>query len=418
MKTLLSTIIIYCGLFAAISSALAQTWTQNTNAPNMAWLSIAASADGSKLAALPFGGATGVIWVSTNAGINWTSNNVPGVPDAGALASVAWSATGDKLAVVAQYASYIFTSTNYGGTWASNSVPSETWFRIASSADGTRLVAVAGNSGSGPIYFSADSGQTWTQANAPITNWVSVASSANGSNWVAAAETFQSPPGGSIYTSTNSGLDWTLMTGAPNLQYFSVASSADGTKLIAAGAGVIPGINGVIYTSTNSGASWISNSLPNEFWSRVASSASGRTLAATAFTDTFGNSGFIYTSTNSGTTWNTLEKTPMQNWNSIISSADGGILVAAGETSPINPSGGGIYFLQTVPAPEMNVALATTNLTLSWIIPSTNFVLQQCTDLISWSSITNTPTLNFNNLQNQITLAPTNSNGFFRLISQ
>jgi hypothetical protein len=205
MKAMKSLLLVVAMLMVA-DLAFAQTWTQNTNVPNIAWASIAASADGSKLAALSLGGAVDAMWVSTNGGINWTSNNVPGVPDSGALASAAWSAGGDKLAAVALFANTIFTSTNYGATWASNSVPAEPWFRIASSADGTRLVAVAGNVGPGPIYFSADSGQTWTQANAPITNWISVASSANGSNWVAVAETFQSPPGGAIYTSTNSGV--------------------------------------------------------------------------------------------------------------------------------------------------------------------------------------------------------------------
>jgi hypothetical protein len=102
---------------------------------------------------------------------------------------VAVSACGDKMAAVALFSSAIFTSTNYGATWASNSVPVEPWWRIASSADGTKLVALGGGlTGPGPIYVSADSGQTWTQANAPVTNWVSVASSANGGNWVAAVE--------------------------------------------------------------------------------------------------------------------------------------------------------------------------------------------------------------------------------------
>ena len=272
-----------------------------------------------------------------------------------------------------------------------------------------------------PIYVSADSGQTWTQANAPVTNWVSVASSANGSNCVAAVESPDSSqfPAGYIYTSTNCGLDWTLMPGAPNLQWSDVASSADGTKLLATGLGPY-GVtaNTYVYTSTNSGVSWISNAVPDEFWNRVACSADGRILAAVASTGLFGNSGFIYTSTNSGTTW-ISNSVPDQNWAAIASSADGGTLVAAGSES-FGSSPGGIYILQTVSVPELNLAPSSNNIALSWLLPSTNFVLQENLDLNTpnWVALTNTPALNFNNLQNQIILSPTNSSGFFRLISQ
>lgn len=411
MKTF-TTLLIYAAVLSGWNSTFAQTWTP-TGAPTNIWGPIAMSADGSKLATLYYGsGAVNVIWVSTNGGISWASNSIPGVSNVGRLLSACWSASGDKLAAVASFNSSIYTSTNYGVTWATNSVPSETWFRIASSADGTRLVAVAGNINPGPIYVSTDSGQTWTPANAPVTNWVSVAASANGSNWVAAVET--SAFTGTLYTSTDGGLDWTLMTSAPNVRYYSVASSADGTKFIAATEGPIPAVLGAIYTSTNSGASWISNSLPNEHWSGVASSADGRVLAAIAFTDNYGNSGFVYTSTNYGTTWNTLEKTPSQNWEGIASSADGGSLVACGATA-LGSSSGSIYILQTIPPPELNITSANSNLALSWTIPSTNFVLQQSPDLISWNDLTNTPMLNLTNLQNQIVLSPANSSGFFRL---
>jgi hypothetical protein len=53
-------------------------------------------------------------------------------------------------------------------------------------------------------------------------------------------------------------------------------------------------------------------------------------------------------------------------------------------------------------------------------VPSTNFVLQQNPDLtaIGWENLTNTPVLNLTNLQNEVILSPSNSSGFFRLISQ
>ena len=83
----------------------------------------------------------------------------------------------------------IWTSTDGGTNWTERTdAPVESWYAIASSADGTKLVAAArdeyGN-GPGPIYTSADSGVTWVSNNMVPEWWSSVASSADGSNLVA-----------------------------------------------------------------------------------------------------------------------------------------------------------------------------------------------------------------------------------------
>jgi hypothetical protein len=97
----------------------------------------------------------------------------------------------------------------------------------------------------------------------------------------------------------------------------------------------------------------------------------------------------------------------------VVSSADGGKLAAIAS----GPGGGGIWTLQTAPAPQMNTTPANGNLTLSWIIPSTNFVLEQNLDLTStnWTDATNMPVLNLTNLQDELTLPLTNGSGFYRL---
>ena len=116
--------------------------------------------------------------------------------------------------------------------------PSNVWYSVASSADGTRLVAAAyaGPSqvgGTGLVYTSDDSGNTWTPAMPPSNYWNSVAISADGTNLVAVALFNQSPgPPGVIWRSTNSGVNWyqDTLTG-----YFSSAAiSADGSRLVAA----------------------------------------------------------------------------------------------------------------------------------------------------------------------------------------
>jgi hypothetical protein len=79
-------------------------------------------------------------------------------------------------------------------------------------------------------------------------------------------------------------------------------------------------------------------------------------------------------------------------------------------------SGSGLsYTAQSVSAPELNLAPLHTNVALSWIIPSTNFVLQQSSDLTAWVDVTNKPALNITNLQNEVTISPSNSSSFYRL---
>ncbi len=63
----------------------------------------------------------------------------------------------------------------------------------------------------------------------------------------------------------------------------------------------------------------------------------------------------------------------------------------------------------------MNITPTNGNLTLSWIVPSTNFVMQQSPDLQNWADMTNQPVLNLANLQNEVILPPPGSNVFYRL---
>jgi hypothetical protein len=44
-------------------------------------------------------------------------------------------------------------------------------------------------------------------------------------------------------------------------------------------------------------------------------------------------------------------------------------------------------------------------------------VLQQSPDLVSWTTLTNLPLLNYTNLEEQLTLSPTDGNSFFQLVS-
>jgi hypothetical protein len=396
MKILFSVAIFFCGLFIAANVALSQTWIQQTNAPNANWMAIACSADGTKLVAVAaniYGNtANGHIYSSTNSGVTWT---VTGAPVKNWL-SIASSADGVELTALGSDVSgdiNSYTSTNTGNTWATNSLPTEdSWSSIASSADGTKLVAAAGKD---LIWTSTNSGAIWTQETNSPNLGISVASSADGTKLIAGIN-------GGIYASSDSGATWTSNNANATFPLFNcVASSADGRRLQAGGGGN----SSLIYSSTNSGATWASNNVPRKGWLSIASSADGSKLIA-------GCNPAIYTSINSGTIW-ISNSAPGLTWESVATSADGSKLVAVAYP-------GGIWTLQTTPIPQLNLATSSSNLAFSWIVPSTNFVLQENLNLTTtnWVTLTNTPTLNLINLQNEIMLCPSNSSGFFRLMAQ
>jgi len=203
------------------------------------------------------------------------------------------------------------------------------------------------NTSPGSIYTSTNLGVNLTQTMAPTNCWFSVASSADGTKLVAAATT--ETQGGPIYTSTNSGLTWALSGAPTNIGWQTVASSADGSKLLAgSAASFTPRLGyGGVYTSTNFGITWTSNHVPAAQWQSVASSADGAKLVAVSMEPM----GWIYTSTNSGTTW-VSNNVPNNGWNSVASSSDGDKLVAAALVTYPSFTPSYIYTSQTTPSPQ------------------------------------------------------------------
>jgi hypothetical protein len=108
------------------------------------------------------------------------------------------------------------------------------------------------------------------ESSAPTNGWTSVASSADGTRLVAAASFANS-----IYISSNSGLDW-VQSSAPSLPGPLVACSASGTELVLASQ------SGPIYVSTDSGATWTSTGAPAQTWTAVTISSDGTQIAAVA----------------------------------------------------------------------------------------------------------------------------------------
>jgi S1-C subfamily serine protease len=95
-------------------------------------------------------------------------------------------------------------------------------------------------------------------------------------------------------------------------------------------------------------------------------------------------------------------------------SADGAFLAA----SVGYPGTGGIYVYNSTPAPVLSLAPSDGNATISWVIPSASFALQQSSDLSNWTEVTNQPALNLSNLQNQLALPASDNRQFYRLKNQ
>lgn len=205
---------------------------------------MACSADGNKVIGVSSwgGGAYASVWLSKDAGATWAAALAP-IAEKN-FNAVASSADGTKLAIAGldftNSISYVYLSTDSGQSWSLTTLPSNlgtgSWVALASSADGMKLVATSASPNR--LYTSKDAGDSWTwQTNAPDEAFFALASSEDGSRLVAGGVL---TPGGDIYLSEDSGETWqakynpprTFFTNSPT-GYASVASSADGRKLVA-----------------------------------------------------------------------------------------------------------------------------------------------------------------------------------------
>ena len=158
-------------------------------------------------------------------------------------------------------------------------------------------------------------------------------------------------------------------------------------------------------------------SAPTNDWRSVAASADGAKLVAIRWA--WGGNPGIYTSTNSGVTWTSAEAPAAGSWNGVACSADGNNIVATGDPAictlrspaPAPP---------LPPSPQLAVGLSGATLGLSWLVPSTRFVLQQNSDVGStnWVDVPTPPTLDYTNLHQGLTLTPSLGTSYFRLKQQ
>ena len=313
---------------------------------------------------------------------------------------------------------YFYLSTNFGAAWApvlgpiTSSQNNGAVSSVAISADGKILFGSMLLIGNNPwIYISTNSGAIWS-SNQFSSGFPYVEASANG-------KLLSVLNGRFLLTTTNFGATWNTNT-LPGIlfSWSCLASSADGKKLFVLGEYSM-GNNffGAILTSMDAGTTWKTNftGFAGGYNTGVmTSSADGTKLATFAKT-------VLIISTNIGTSW-TAATAPSTNWQAMASSADGNRLAATANglffSTHFPTATGGIWTSQTTLSPQLNLAPASANLTLAWTVPSTNFVLQQSTDLVSWSPVTSPPVLNLTNLQNQVTLTNEASSLAFGLMER
>src|SRR5262249_38528688 len=124
----------------------------------------------------------------------------------------------------------------------------------------------------------------------------------------------------------------------------------------------------------------------------------------------------IFISTNAGLSWFSAEA-PAEGWSAVACSGNGSNIVAVAIAGPICTLRLPLPPPPPFFPPRLSVAQSGPGLGLSWLVPSTSFVLQETSDstTANWAQVTTPPTLNFTNLRQELVLPATNQSGFYRL---
>jgi hypothetical protein len=390
MKTSLPALAILCGLLPVSFSALAQDWSITTM-PESLWSGVACSADGMKLVLDGYGSG---IWVSTNRGATWDEKNTI---SSNRWSGIASSADGVKLVAVSEdlYGA-IYRSTNSGNTWQPAEAPTDDYHAVASSPDGTKLVAATGYG----IYTSTNSGASWglTAAVSLIGYFQSVAISADGTKLAAAGgalyvigDTTALDGGGELEYSTDSGLTWHLSNASMDWEWSAIACSSNGNFMVAAAYGDTNNNPGPVVISTNAGANWMPTTAPNLAYGAVACSADGTRITVGCYNSYQTISpNLVYSSTNSGATW--VEDPTLTDVGSIAYSADGTKRVATTAGGWLVPNQVAVSPPLAVTAgPQLFIIPSGNTFALYWPMSPSGYILQSTPNLSagSWSSITN-----------------------------
>ncbi len=253
----------------------------------------------------------------------WVRQSAPGV-DKTYWAAIASSDDGTKLVAAESNGSYgggaIHTSTDSGLNWTRRtSAGLHGWVDLTSSSDGSKLVGITSN---GYIHTSSDFGVTWVeQTSSGSRSWTSITGSDTGQNLAATS-------GNTVYTSSDFGVNWNFQQGSVvhGVNWGAISSTGDGLNLVAIGSTGNFGVNSMIFYSSNTGATWtpVWSTYENSGfygWADVASNSDGTKLIAAMW------NGKIHTSSDLGASW-IAQGSTTNYWSQISLSNDGSKLSA------------------------------------------------------------------------------------------
>lgn len=289
------------------------------NTVNKNWISVASSTDGLKLIAAEKGG---YLYTSVDSGVTWTPCMwVWSGSDLVSFTTKAWlrvasSSDGSKLAAVVtdvglETTGYVYTSFDYGATWYERTGSgSRNWRGLVINDSGSTLLATTSVGAGGRIYKSTDYGGSWA-AVGPTVYWNEIAADNICDDMYALAEG-DDTASSAIYRTQDGGTNWSVVL-PTDRYYHCVATDDDGSTVLVGVGGYIgsAGHIGYLYLSINTGGDWTPiTSLGSRNWTSVAINSDGTKMAAVA-------DGALYI--NSGTGWGGVNPGGVgtQSWSSV-----------------------------------------------------------------------------------------------------
>jgi len=301
------------------------TWTEQTGAPTIEWISMDSTTTGTTAIATRRTASTNAEgpYITRDGGATWT-RSITGMSFPAAVfssditvansnASIMFSANRGTPSVNAP----IWRSQDGGSNWSSATSPaSALWQAIKCSANGQVVVAGNASGYTNRIAVSTNGGTSWTGRSSGLTNvnYSGLCLSASGTRIYGINSS-----SAQIRRSTDTGSNWTAVGSAALFQ--TIACSADGLTVVAAPT-VGSGSTTYPYMSIDGGTTWSNVTAvgARRYWGDCSISEDGLTILVSS-----GNfaTGTLWATTNGGQTWIEQTTAGSRLWASSAINGDG-----------------------------------------------------------------------------------------------